>query len=93
MAPKTDTTKKKRKHGVGTSYQYKRKTNRQSWSEADMSRALRAIEEKECGYLKAAALFNVPKTTLETDKGHSSKRQASIISLHHNQLCTFQPVY
>ena len=30
-----------------------------------MSRALRAIEEKECGYLKAAALFNVPKTTLE----------------------------
>ena len=34
---------------MGLGHRISTKTNRQSWSEADMSRALRAIEEKECG--------------------------------------------
>ncbi|KAH0815280.1 uncharacterized protein [Tenebrio molitor] len=44
---------------------YKRKTDRQSWSEEAMSRALEALRNGTCGYLKAAKQFNVPKSTLE----------------------------
>ena len=62
MAPKTPRTIRKK---TGDSYLYKRKTNRQSWLEVDMVRALKALEQKECGYLKAAHMYNVPKSTLE----------------------------
>jgi FKBP-type peptidyl-prolyl cis-trans isomerase (trigger factor) len=44
---------------------YKRKTDRQSWSEEAMSMALEALRNGTCGYLKAAKQFNVPKSTLE----------------------------
>lgn len=44
---------------------YKRKSNRQSWSEESMSNALEALRNGACGYLKAAKQFGVPKSTLE----------------------------
>ena len=61
----TKTAGEKRRKKVGESYRYKRKTVRQTWSEGDMARAIKAINDKECGYQKAAQLYNVPKSTLE----------------------------
>ncbi|XP_039281652.1 uncharacterized protein LOC120350826 [Nilaparvata lugens] len=43
---------------------YKRKSNRQSWSEESMANAIKAIEEKTMGWLKAAKTFGVPQATL-----------------------------
>lgn len=44
---------------------YQRKTTRQSWSEESMHQAVSAVLNKEMGYRKAAAAFDVPQTTLE----------------------------
>ena len=57
---RTKTTKK-----IGYSYSYKRKTTRQSWSKASMNTAINAVKTKQCGYLKASLIYNVPKSTLE----------------------------
>ncbi|KAJ8953478.1 hypothetical protein NQ318_023599 [Aromia moschata] len=54
---------------------YKRKTDRQSWSEEAMSRALESLRGGTCGYLKAAKQFNVPKSTLER-RFKNKKKQA-----------------
>lgn len=43
---------------------YRRKTNRQKWSDKNMSDAILAIENKEMGWLKASIRFNVPQATL-----------------------------
>lgn len=43
---------------------YKRKSSRQDWSEEDMKAAIRAIEAKEMGWLRASKTFNVPFGTL-----------------------------
>lgn len=40
---------------------YRRKTNRQKWSDKDMSDAILAIENKEMGWLKVSIRFNVPR--------------------------------
>lgn len=43
---------------------YTRKTDRQSWSEVSMANAIKAVEEKTMGWLKAAKTFGVPQATL-----------------------------
>ncbi|XP_034839890.2 uncharacterized protein [Maniola hyperantus] len=43
---------------------YKRKSDRQSWREEDMKNAIEKVATREMGLNKAAATFNVPKTTL-----------------------------
>ena len=42
-----------------------RKTTRQSWSEEAMAKAIRSVSSGQHGYLKAAKVFSVPKSTLE----------------------------
>lgn len=44
---------------------YKRTTNRGSWSEESMREAVKAVLDAKMGYYKAAKQFNVPQTTLE----------------------------
>ncbi|KAJ8728527.1 hypothetical protein PYW07_006223 [Mythimna separata] len=43
---------------------YKRKSDRQSWREEDMRNAIEKVATRKMGLNKAAATFNVPKTTL-----------------------------
>ena len=43
---------------------YKRKTQRQSWEEIQMQRAIDAVNSKEMGWLKASKTFGVPQATL-----------------------------
>jgi len=43
---------------------YKRKSDRQSWRQEDMQRALDAVERDEMGWLPAAKEFGVPGATL-----------------------------
>lgn len=43
---------------------YKRKSNRQEWSEVNMAKAIEACLKKEMGYKKAATSFDVPRSTL-----------------------------
>lgn len=42
-----------------------RKTTRSSWTEENMSRACRAVNEKKCSIQKATELFEVPYSTLK----------------------------
>lgn len=44
---------------------YKRISNRNSWSEESMARALEAVGDGSLGFLSAAKTFGVPKSTLE----------------------------
>src|SRR6218665_3513712 len=44
---------------------YKRKTDRQSWSEINMKHAIEALRNKKMGLKKACKEFNVPRTTLQ----------------------------
>ena len=44
---------------------YKRKTERQSWSDTVMQEAVSNVLNGSMGYLKAARTFGVPQTTLE----------------------------
>lgn len=44
---------------------YKRTTNRGSWSEESMREAVKKVLEGKMGYYKAAKQFDVPQTTLE----------------------------
>lgn len=44
---------------------YKRKTDRQSWDEENMKKALQKVKNNEIGFKKAAHTFNVPRTTLK----------------------------
>lgn len=44
---------------------YKRKTDRGTWEEDDMRRAVRAVLSETMGFLRASATYNVPKSTLE----------------------------
>ncbi|KAG8283193.1 hypothetical protein J6590_021089 [Homalodisca vitripennis] len=43
---------------------YKRKTDRQSWSFEGMTEAIEAVLDGRMGYTTASATFNVPRTTL-----------------------------
>lgn len=43
---------------------YKRKTERQQWSEEAMKQAVQSVIDGSMGYKKASAKFNVPRTTL-----------------------------
>lgn len=43
---------------------YQRKTNRQSWTEADMQEAINAVQQRKMGWLKASKNYNVPQATL-----------------------------
>ncbi|XP_034945045.1 uncharacterized protein [Chelonus insularis] len=44
---------------------YKRKTNRQSWSEESMKNAIIDVTSGKCGFKKASQVYGVPKSTLE----------------------------
>lgn len=44
---------------------YKRKTDRQKWSNDDMEKAIMEVISKTMGYKKAANTYNVPQSTLE----------------------------
>lgn len=44
---------------------YKKKTNRQSWSTEAMNSAIEAVIFGQSGYLKASNQFDVPQSTLE----------------------------
>ena len=52
---------------------YKRKSNRQEWSEVSMREAVEAVLSNSVGYKRASAQFSVPKTTLE--RHEQKKRQ------------------
>lgn len=43
---------------------YKKKSNRQSWSSEDMQKAIEAVNDKRMGWKKASITFNVPQATL-----------------------------
>ncbi|KAB0790622.1 hypothetical protein PPYR_14936 [Photinus pyralis] len=43
---------------------YKRTTNRQSWSQESMQKAIEAVREKRMGWLLAAKTYGVPQATL-----------------------------
>ncbi|KAI4465189.1 hypothetical protein MML48_3g00002243 [Holotrichia oblita] len=43
---------------------YKRKSNRQSWSSEDMLKAIEAVKDNRMGWKKASVMFNVPQVTL-----------------------------
>ena len=62
MAPKTP---KERRQKSGRSYQYNKTTTRHSWHKEDMERALKAVQNKECGYQVASKLYDVSRSTLE----------------------------
>ena len=44
---------------------YKRNTDRQSWSEISMTKAIEALRAKSMGLKKACKLFSVPRSTLQ----------------------------
>ncbi|XP_045449069.1 uncharacterized protein LOC123657592 [Melitaea cinxia] len=44
---------------------YKRKTDRGTWEEDDMRKAVRAVLSETIGFLRASTTYNVPKSTLE----------------------------
>lgn len=70
---------------------YSRKTNRQEWSEENMKKAIDMVSNRECGYLKAAKLCNVPKSTLERRvKGKNKISKDSLKGLG-SRLVTFNP--
>ena len=46
-------------------FKYKRRTDRQAWSEESMQNAITAVLNGEMGYYRASASFGVPQTTLE----------------------------
>lgn len=54
---------------------YIRKSNRQSWDEKNMSDAIAAVNSKNMGWQKVAAMYKVPATTLgrRAQTGKSSK--------------------
>ncbi|XP_072376105.1 hemicentin-1-like [Diabrotica undecimpunctata] len=54
-------------------YSYKRKSNRNSWSEEDMQRALEAVRNSGMGWLKASKTFHVPFSTLRRRAGNKNK--------------------
>ncbi|XP_029659180.1 uncharacterized protein LOC115233092 [Formica exsecta] len=53
---------------------YKRKTERQSWSEESMAAAIKDVMEGKMGYKKAAVIHKVPQSTLE-DKIKKAKKE------------------
>lgn len=53
---------------------YKRPSTRQLWYEISMTKALEAVNVKEMGIKKAAAVFNVPITTLRRRARNLNKR-------------------
>lgn len=53
---------------------YKRKTERQSWSEKSMAAAIKDVTEGRMGYKKAAITHDVPQSTLE-DKIKKAKKE------------------
>ncbi|VEN36282.1 unnamed protein product, partial [Callosobruchus maculatus] len=51
-------------------------TKRKKWSQVDMRAALEAVRGNKMGYLKAAKIYNVPRTTLfrlAKEKGTSTE--------------------
>ena len=44
---------------------YKRKTNRQTWCEINMTKAIEAVRKKEMGLKRASKQYKVPRTTLQ----------------------------
>lgn len=54
---------------------YKRKTERQSWSEESMAAAIKDVIEGKMGYKKAAVTYKVPQSTLE-DKIRKAKKES-----------------
>lgn len=52
---------------------YKRKTDRQSWSEESMRKAIEAVRNNKMGWLLASKTFGVPQATLRRHASNSNK--------------------
>ncbi|KAF2900054.1 hypothetical protein ILUMI_06138 [Ignelater luminosus] len=72
---------------------YKRKTNRQSWSVDCLTRALQEVFEGRMGYKKAARTFSVPQSTLEDRVKKVSQRGLFPASAAEKCLGRFQTVF
>lgn len=65
---------------------YKRKTDRQTWSEVNMKSAILAVRNKKMGSLKASKQFNVPQATLRR-RFHNSNKLAKGTVKHLGRFC------
>ncbi|KAF2895084.1 hypothetical protein ILUMI_11089 [Ignelater luminosus] len=72
---------------------YKRKTNRQSWSADCMTRALQEVLEGRMGYNKAARTFSIPQSTLEDKVKKVRQRGLSSASVAEKSLGRFKTVF
>ncbi|XP_044750601.1 uncharacterized protein LOC123310947 [Coccinella septempunctata] len=57
---------------------YKRKTNRGKWSEAQMKLAIQEVLDGKKGYKSASKAYNVPQTTLERKVNQARKRENGV---------------
>lgn len=71
---------------------YKRKTNRASWSEEAMKNAIIAVKEENMSYGKAAEAFHIPKTVLYRHCCGMLKMSAGDNNLHKKVLGSKRPV-
>lgn len=61
---------------------YKRKSDRQSWDENSIMRAIQAVVNEKVGYREASALYNVPQTTLVRQvKNHKINPDLSFLTM------------
>lgn len=56
---------------------YKRTTDRQTWSEESMQKAIEAVRNKEMGWLVASKIFGIPQATLRRHALGSNKTLGS----------------
>lgn len=70
---------------------YQRKSNRQSWTEQQMSSAIELVQSGQCGYLKAAKQCGVPKSTLERRVKGKNKISTGTLKGLGSRVLTFPP--
>lgn len=58
---------------------YARKSERQTWSEESMKKAIFAVQNKEMGWLKVSKQFNVPQATLRRRFHNTNKIAKEIV--------------
>ena len=56
---------------------YDRKTNRGSWDEESMLKAIEAVKTHQCGTLKASKIYGVPRSTLQRRVREKNEPQSS----------------
>lgn len=72
--------------------QYKRTTVRQWWDHESMKNAVQAVCNGSMGYMKAAEIFNVPKSTLQ-DRVKKFRQTNDIILSTSKGLGRFKPIF